>query len=154
MTSSPSPAEVQFWLEWAGGKLLGTQVFGVWPQSYRSFWPDYPDEQHTAYGYTQEKLKLPSPGSNEIPLMDEILSLVLLTPVTVQRRIISARILVHPLNGRNLYSWVRIAETIHSERRAVKEQYRKGLGIIVGNVQDIVVIKVRAFFSSSPPHAS
>ncbi len=59
-SSSPSPLEIQSWLEWAGGRMLSIQVHGAWPSAYRSFWPDYPDDQITAYGYTPSRMRAPA----------------------------------------------------------------------------------------------
>ena len=138
-----SPNEVRLWLEWAGERLLTLQVSGTKPQSYRSFWPDYPDDPNTAYGYTGLQLRTPSPSSPDISLMDEVLNLVLLTPIILQRRVINARALVHPLNGRHLYSWTKIAKLIHSTPWTVKDLHKRGLGIIAIKVSPSVVNHVR-----------
>lgn len=144
--SSASPSEIQFWLEWAGARLLSIHINGTKPGQYRSFWPDYPDDAKTAYGYTNERFRIPSPNSSEISLMDEILQTILLTPVVVQRRIIGLRILIFPLSGRNLYSWTRIASIIHSERRAVKHQFEIGIKTITKNIPDEKVKNIRPSF--------
>lgn len=147
----PNPSEVQSWLEWAGGRMLSIQVHGARPSSYRSFWPDYPDDQSTAYGYTPARMRAPSLNSSEVVLMDEILSLVSLTPNILQRRILNARALVHPLNNRHLYSWAKIAILIHSERRAVKLLHKRGLEILSQSVPSPVLYRVRSslFFGPS-----
>lgn len=152
---NPLPLEeIQSWLEWAGQSLLSLRVNGTRPSSYRSFWPDYPDDVHTAYGYSNTSIRAPSPGSQEIPLMDEILNLVSLTPVILQRRIINARILIRPLNGKYLYSWSRIALEIHLDRRAVKSQYNLGLQTIAGKIPDSTAQRFRSHFKSGPLSSS
>lgn len=138
-----TPDEVRLWLEWAGGKMLSIEVRNTRPGSYRSFWPDYPDDKFTAYGYSGERLYPGRPNSYEISLMDEVLNLVVLIPLPLTRRIINARSLVHPLNNRYLYSWSRIAEIIHSDRRMVKRQHRRGLEEISCAVGSEIVNRVR-----------
>lgn len=147
---NPNPLEIQSWLEWAGGRMLAIQVHGAWPSSYRSFWPDYPDDQVTAYGYTPSRMHAPALNSSEVVLMDEILSLISLTPVILQRRILNARALVHPLNNRHLYSWATIAALIHSERRAVKLLHKKGLETIAQSVPTSALRYFRSVLSSGP----
>lgn len=130
MDQLTSPSEIQSWLEWAGGRMLAVQVCGTRPSSYRSFWPDYPDDSFTAYGYTNERLRLPSPSAPDISLMDEILSLVLLTPIILQRRVLNARAIVHPINGRHIFPWSKIAHLINSDYRSVVLTHKKGLEVI------------------------
>lgn len=146
-----TPGEIREWLAWAGGKLMTLEVKGTEPGGFRTFWPDYPDNRFTAYGYTGERLRPPPPGSSEIPLMDQILNLVLLVPNPTARRILNARALVHPLNGRNLYSWAKIGVLIHSDRRAVRNLHQKALEIIAAKIPSTVVRSIRAGFLSGPP---
>jgi hypothetical protein len=150
MPNSPSPIEVQSWLEWGGERLLSLNVFGTKPSGYRSFWPDYPDDPHTAYGYTGETFRAPLPGANEISLMDEVLNLVLLIPNTHRRRIVNCRILIKPINGRHIYSWAKISAEVGSNPGMVKYQFKMGLINIVNNISEPKTVFIRSYFSSGP----
>lgn len=146
-----NPAEIQFWLEWAGQRLLSLQVGKIKPQQYRSFWPDYPDDKYTAFGYTGERLQPALPSANEIPLMDSILNLVLLIPDITPRRIVNSRCLINPINNRYLYSWSKIAVLLHMNRHSVKVLHQKGIKQIAGQVPDGLVYRLR---QSLPPSAN
>lgn len=144
-----NPAEVQFWLEWAGQRLLSLDVGKIKPQQYRSFWPDYPDDKYTAFGYTGSRLRPASPSANEIPLMDDILNLVLLIPDITSRRVVNARCLIHPINNRYRYSWTKIAFILHTNRHSVKVLHQKGIKYIAGRVPDGLVYRLRQSLPSS-----
>jgi hypothetical protein len=145
-----TPSEIQSWLEWAGGRMLAVQVLGTKPQEYRSFWPDYPDDKFTAYGYTGLGLRIPSPSAPDISLMDEIFSLVLLTEVVLQRRVINARAMIHPLSGRPLYPWTKIAILVNSNYRTVKLIHKKGLETISARVPLPTVNYIRTGLDTGP----
>lgn len=145
MNLTPDPSEVQSWLEWAGERLLALPVHGTHPASYRSFWPDYPLDVATAYGYTAACFHPPAPGKAEIPLIDEIYAIIALTPDHPQRRLLQARSLVAPLNGRYLYSWTKLAEVFHRDRRAVKRTHYSGLCVIAAQVPANSVARFREF---------
>lgn len=126
MGDSPTPNEVRLWLEWAGERLMALQVSGVRPQEYRSFWPDYPDEQ-TAYGYTNPEFRIPTPSSQDITLMDEIFDLVKNCSLQSTRRVLQKRALVHPISGRYKVSWTELAVYYHVDRKTVKRWHQAGL---------------------------
>ena len=98
MKQSLSPSELQSLLEWAGQKLLSLPVPKVKPSGYQSFWPDYPDDMNTAYGYTGIRFRPPRPSSDEIPIMDEILNLILLVDDPLIRKILQSRSLITTLS--------------------------------------------------------
>ena len=127
--SSPliEPNELNDWLEWAGSKLLAMSLPQAGPKEFRSAWPNFAQDAREAYGYSGEKLRPARPGSKEITLMDEILTFPILVTDVTTRRIINARCLVTPVSNRHLYSWSRIAELLHSDRRSVAGRYTKGL---------------------------
>src|SRR5215831_17709252 len=104
MDQSPS-SEIETYLFWAGKQLLSLHVKGCFPSSFRSYWPDYPNDKNTAFGYTSLKFHPPQPGASDIQLMDEILNLILLIPNITQRRIINSRSLISPRNDRHIFSW-------------------------------------------------
>ncbi len=137
------PQEVQFWLEWAGERMLSTKVNGTRPSSFRSFWPDYADDPHTAYGYTGISLRFPSPSAPDVSLMDEILDLILLIPNGNIRRIIQLRSLITPIRNRHVFSWERIAEKTHSNQHLVKLRHRRGIEIIIDRAPLSLVHKIQ-----------
>jgi hypothetical protein len=120
------------------------KVLGTHPDEHRTFWPDYPDDKHTAYGYTGNPIRAPAPQAAEVSLMDDILNLVHLAPNALQRRVLNARALVHPLNGRHLYSWMRIATLIHSDYYGVKTIHKRGLSMVVARAPQSIVVRARA----------
>lgn len=124
------PSELQQWLEWAGSKMLSLQVRGTKPSGYRSFWPDYEQDKATAYGYTSERLRPALPSGHDISLMDEILLLPNLISDPTIRRIVHARSLVTPVGNRYLYTWVKIAKLLHTDRRAIARLHGQGLSEI------------------------
>ncbi len=134
MNLSLEPKEVQSWLEWAGVRLLSLQVPRAHPQGFRSYWPDYPHDKNTAYGYTNIRLRPPPPSKDDIPLIDEIFSLILLTPNIIERRVLNSRALIRPINQRYLYSWRKIALMIASDPKTAKSIHRKGLEKIAAEV--------------------
>lgn len=131
MSDLPNPDEIRSWLEWAGEKLLSMKIHGAYPASYRSFWPDYADDPHTAYGYTDNQLRTPPPGKYEIPLMDEILLLPQICELVPTRRILHARLLVYPLSGDYKYSWRKLAIQYHADSKTVKRWHERGLQEII-----------------------
>ena len=142
-----TPSEVQTWLEWAGERLLALPVNGTKPSSYRSFWPDYPDDPNTAYGYTGEKFRIPAPPPDQIRLVDDILALIILEPSKHKRRVLQARSMISPLNGRHLYSWGRISKLLCTSRYIVTAWHNQGLSHIALNASPHDVYRFRQVVS-------
>lgn len=143
MENRPSPEELCLWFEWAGEKLLSLKVARVKPQEPRALWPEFKQDPFTAYGYTEEQLRPSTPGAKEIQLMDQILELLNLEPQTLNRRILSVRLLVRPLNGRYLYSWSRIAQLVKLDRRGVKFRHQKALENIAQQIRPELARQIR-----------
>lgn len=141
----PTPEEIQLWLEWAGEILLSLRVNGVYPQQFRSFWPDYPDDILTAYGYTPERTTRVVPSAQDVSLSDKVLGLIPLVLNTRTRRIIHMRSLISPIRSSHIYSWSRIAQILHSNRAEVKTQYDRGLAIVSSKISlsDVSYIRER-----------
>jgi hypothetical protein len=47
------------------------------------------------------------------------------------RRIIGCRSLVHPISGRHLFSWRRLAEVLGADHKAIQRWHAEGIRIIV-----------------------
>jgi hypothetical protein len=65
--------------------------------------------------------------------MDEAMGWISLIPVEryVLRRIVGARSLVHPITGRYLFPWRRIAAAIGADHKAVQRWHAQGVEIVV-----------------------
>jgi hypothetical protein len=99
-----------------------------------------------AYGWTGTTVRAPVPAAAAITAMDQALSWVSLIEAAPPRRqhaelhsphggvllrqIVSARALVHPVTGRNLYNWNRIAQVIGSDHRAIQRWHARGIAEI------------------------
>jgi hypothetical protein len=47
------------------------------------------------------------------------------------RRIVGCRALVHPISGRHLFSWRRLAETLGADHKAIQRWHAEGIRIII-----------------------
>lgn len=141
-----APAELQLWLEWAGSKLLSLPTRSPLPQGPHVSWPLFAQDHHVAYGYTPERLRPARASDKEIDLMDEILIFPSLITDINTRRVVNARILVTPLGNRYLYSWARLAQLLHADRRTVSRLYAKGLEEISRKAPRAKVDAVRETF--------
>jgi len=129
---SPSlpPETLRLWLEWAGGKLLALPAGKLRPQKIRALWPEYAqDPFEVLYFRPKESLsvRLAAPTAEEIPLMDRIMVLPNLCDDIRFRRVLHARSLVYPYNGRYLYPWTRLANVMHISRITARTWHQKGL---------------------------
>lgn len=79
--------------------------------------------------------------------MDEILLLPNLCPVDRLRRIIHLRTLVHPLTGRFLWSWTRIAKQLKTHRNVVMTGHKRGLSEICTKIDYGLVCRINAYFN-------
>lgn len=143
----PEPSEIRDWLEWAGSQMLSLSVPRIRPSSYRSFWPEIPPDPIVAYGFNPTRLRPPPPGSEAIKIMDGIFDLILLVPHIQTRRILQARALVSPLNGRYLYGWTTLAVILHSNRKAIAAEHKKGLRLISSQIPTVSLARFRRYFS-------
>ena len=147
--SNASPIEVKEWLEWAGAKLLAMHISSPKPKEFRSFWPDYADEAHSAYGYTGERLRPAQPRAVEIELMDKLLLFPGLIEDIQIRRIVNARALVSPVANRYLYSWHKLGFMLNTSPRRVVRLHAKGLITIADKLPPEKVDAVRRLLPSS-----
>jgi|HubBroStandDraft_2_1064218.scaffolds.fasta_scaffold123920_2 hypothetical protein len=138
-----TPDEVREWLEWAGGMLLALGIPSPAPRGTHSAWPSYAQDATTAYGYSGERLRPSRPGSHDIELMDEILTLPSLAKTINTRRVLHSRALVTPIGQRYLYSWSKLAFMLHTSRFIVKRMHTNGLGEIVRAVPKAKAYAIR-----------
>lgn len=148
----PSTAEIQFWLEWAGARLLSMPSRNLWPQAYRSFWPETEPDLYANLGQeslSSLRIRPPIPTGIEIDLTDEILAIIALVPHEMTRRVLQLRSLVHPVNGRYKYGWMKIATRINSDRRTLKRLHNNGLVTLTRVIPEDKVCRFSSFIN--PP---
>ena len=90
-----------------------------------------------AYGWTETPIKPPVPSAHAITEMDEALTWLRLIPQAryVLRRIVGARMLVHPMTERHLYTWRRIGKVLGADHKAVQRWHLEGINLIVDGLR-------------------
>lgn len=148
-TAQPTPAEVQFWLEWAGARMLSLPNHRLLPASYRSFWPEIEPELYANLlnDGKNNATRLPIPSGPEIDLADEILTIIPLVPHQPTRRVLQLRSLVHPINGKYKFGWMRIAIKMELDRKTVKRLHGNGLSTLARIVPETSVCRFNAFLA-------
>jgi hypothetical protein len=135
--------EVDTWLRWAGEKLLCMPVSKPGPTIPTACWPTSDLEQ------SGSNLKSNPPGGHEIKFIDDILDLVLLVPDPTVRRILHARALVAPVSGKHLYSWVRLAKLLKTNRKRIATLHNTGLLTIAYSIEPEQAKRIANFMAGS-----
>lgn len=136
VTSLPHPpanaASVVARLEEAGQTLLALPHSGPTTRLVQSGMEWVRDAAYVATE-VRGKLRPPIPDAAQISRMDQALAWIGLISSDrfVLRRIVGARSLIDPLNGRHLYSWRRVALSIGADHKAVQRWHAQGIDIIV-----------------------
>jgi hypothetical protein len=94
------------------------------------------DIVHTAleaYGWQTAMARPPAPNAADITAMDEAFGWLALVPEAryVLRRILGARALVHPLTGRHVYPWRRLAVMLGTDHKSVQRWHAQAISLIV-----------------------
>ena len=86
-----------------------------------------------SYGQAKLKLRPAVPSPAQITDMDDVLAWIPLIPVDkyILRRVVGARCLVSPLNGRHLFTWRRIGTAVGADHKAVQRWHVQGIALIV-----------------------
>ncbi len=86
-----------------------------------------------AYGWTDLPIRPSVPSAAKIDEMDKALAWLSLIPQSsyILRRIVGARMMVHPVTERRLFTWNRIAKSIGSDHKAVQRWHGTGIDLIV-----------------------
>src|SRR5579864_2946310 len=141
-----TPAELQTWLEWAGARLIALPVGRIKPSEPRVIWPEYSQERFEILDFRgYEPLRANAPSKDEIPIMDEILTLPALWSDSLKRRVLHSRALVHPLNGPNLYSWAKVAQLVGRDPKTVKAWHTAGLAEVCRKAPQDKICRIQAF---------
>jgi hypothetical protein len=86
-----------------------------------------------AYGWSPVRLRPAVPDAGKISRMDEAMGWLSYIPEDrhVIRRVVAARSLVDPINGRHLYSWRKLGAVLRSDHKAVQRWHKLGVAEIV-----------------------
>lgn len=142
------------WLEWAGERLMSLPSDKVFPQKFKTSWPDYSLDQWQVLNFRPGEHSRPAiPTATDITLMDEILTLITqeIIPSQTQRQILQSRLLINPYTGRHVNSWNKIAKKLHSSRDLIKTRHQQGLNSITRNVPLAKVCRIAALWSFDIP---
>jgi len=128
-------------LEEAGATLLALPGSG-WSTRLRSSSLEIVRTAIESYGWTTNRIRPPLPSPARITRMDETMGWISLIPVEryVLRRIVGARSLVHPITGRHLFPWRRIAVAVGADHKAVQRWHAQGIELIVGQLNKRPVV--------------
>jgi hypothetical protein len=119
-------------LEEAGTTLLSLPTTGFSPALKTSALPIL-REATEAYGWSDSEVRPAMPSASRISRMDKVLSYLALIPQDryLLRRISGCRALVHPISGRHLFSWRRLAEVLGADHKAIQRWHAEGIRIII-----------------------
>lgn len=144
-----TPSELQLWLEWAGARLIAMPGGHVGPAELKVIWPEYSQDKFQVLEFRKNlPIRAAAPSSVEIPFVDEILTLPNICAFEKTRRVLHARLLVHPINGRYRYTWRKIGILVESDHKTVKNWHRKGLEEVITKTNPEQVCRIWAFFES------
>jgi hypothetical protein len=119
-------------LEQAGATLLAMPSTG-YSTRMRQMRFDIVHTALEAYGWEAPPLRAPAPSAAAISEMDEAFGWLALIPEQkfLLRRILGARALVHPLTGRHLFPWRRLAAAVGADHKSVQRWHAQGLDMVV-----------------------
>lgn len=122
-------------LEEAGSCLLALPNTGYSPH-LRMMRYEVVHSALDAYGWQAARIRPPHPSGAAIDRMDEALGWLAAIPEDrfVLRRILGARALTHPLTGRHLYPWRRLAGILGADHKSVQRWHKDGLKLILGRL--------------------
>lgn len=147
-----TPIELQSWLEWAGAKLVAIPGLRIRPNDPRSTWPDYSQDRFEILAFRgNAPIRAGAPSKDEIPLMDEILLLPNLSPKELHRRVLHARLLMHPIRGYHLISWAKLARRLRSDPKTIKRYHAWGLDEVTSRMPQKQVYRIEAALENAIP---
>ncbi len=119
-------------LEEAGATLLSLPKTGFSPALKTTAFPIL-REAAESYGWSVTEVRPAMPSASRISRMDKVLGYLTLIPQDryLLRRIIGCRALVHPISGRHLFSWRRLAEVLGADHKAIQRWHQEGIRIII-----------------------
>lgn len=119
-------------LEEAGATMLALPSRG-YSTAMRQSKLDVVHSALEAYGWDGARLRPPAPPSDAVTRMDEAFAWLLFIPEKkyVLRRIAGARALVHPLTGRYLYPWRKLAAALGADHKSVQRWHGQAIEMMV-----------------------
>ncbi len=119
-------------LEAAGATLLALPSRGYSTQ-LRTMKFDVVHTALEAYGWQSAVVRPVMPSAVEISHMDEVFGWLTIIPETkyVLRRILGARALVHPITGRHLCPWRRIATMLGADHKSIQRWHGQGVELVL-----------------------
>lgn len=125
-------------LEEAGATLMALPG-GNGSASLPSGMPDVVRSACEAYGWSDTPVRLPRPSAKRISEMEEALTWPGLIPAEqlLERRIVGARMLVHPVTGRHRHSWRRLGSLLGLEHKLVQRRHADGIATITARLGNI-----------------
>jgi hypothetical protein len=119
-------------LEEAGATLLAMPSSG-YSTRMRQMRFDIVHTALEAYGWEAPGLRAAAPSAAAITRMDEAFGWLALIPESkfVLRRILGARALVHPLTGRHLFAWRRLAAGLGADHKSVQRWHDEAVRMVV-----------------------
>lgn len=141
---------LQFWLEWAGARLIAMPEPRTRPAEPKVIWPDYSQDRAEITDFRGRlSLRAVAPAKHEVAMVDKILLLPNVCALSNVRRVVQVRSLVHPINYRHLYSWVRISKLLHTSTYAVKKWHKNGLGEILTKTPCKQLAEIQTFMDEN-----
>jgi hypothetical protein len=130
-TVAVSAAQIIERLEQAGATLLAMPDRGP-STRMRQMRFDIVHTALEAYGWAAPAVRPPRPSAADISFMDEAFGWLQLIPEQsyLLRRILGARALVHPITGRHLYTWRRLAAVLGADHKSVQRWHGNGVDLI------------------------
>lgn len=124
-------------LEAAGATLLALPSRGYSTQ-LRTMKFDVVHTALEAYGWQSAVVRPALPSAVEISRMDEVFGWLTIIPETkyVLRRILGARALVHPITGRHLFPWRRIATMLGADHKSIQRWHAQGIELVLHGVNE------------------
>ncbi len=119
-------------LEEAGATLLALPPTGYGPGLRRSSLPIV-REAAECHAADLAPLRAPIPSAARISRMDRAFEAIQLIPETrlLLRRVVGCRALVHPVTGRHLYAWRRLATLLGTDHKTIQRWHKEGIDLIL-----------------------
>ncbi|MBB5373626.1 DUF6362 family protein [Acidocella aromatica] len=124
-------------LEAAGATLLALPSHGYSTQ-LRTMKFDVVHTALEAYGWQSTMVRPAMPSAADISRMDEVFGWLTIIPETkyVLRRILGARALVHPITGRHLFPWRRIATMLGADHKSIQRWHTQGIELVLQGINE------------------
>lgn len=140
--------DIQFWLEWAGARLIAMPEPRIKPAEPHVIWPEYSQDTREVTNFRGfVPLRASAPAKDEIAMVDKILLLPNVISRTNVRRVVHVRSLIHPVNYRHLYSWVRISRLLHTSPYTAKTWHKRGIEEILTRTSTDILDEFEDFMS-------